>query len=196
MNTHKIKQHDADVAGIALVLLLTVAGYVLVIHRPLQDSLDYDHIVRERDNAAETVASLKARKAALLARIEQAKARQEQLSSTLPDSRALDDMLGRLHVLASACDVVLTRVQPVGGRQEDGYQVSFLQIEGKARFGSIHRWLTRIEKEVDYLDTTHFSIRTTKEQTAEGGTVCAFECSQRFYVSENRRESTVVAQGP
>ncbi len=195
MNTHKLRQHDADFAGIALVALLGVVGYVLAIHRPLQDSLDYDRIVQKRDATREQVNLLKVQQATLLARIEQAKATQEQLSATLPDSHALDDVLGRLHTLASQCDVVLTRLQPVGLRKEDGYHVNLFQIEGKAPFGSIHRWMTRIEKEVDYLDTTHFSIHTTKERTPDGGTVCEFECSQRFYISRPATEQTVVAQG-
>ena len=198
MKANQWRQYDVDLAGLGLLVAVTVVGYALAIHGPLSDSFRHDRARREQEEMALKVASLRARGAAIEAKIEHAKHRLSSMEAKLLDSHAVDEVIARLHDAASQCKVVLTRFQPTVASRQTGYQSRKFLVEGHGPFRALHRWFSQIESDVPYLDVTHFSIRSSGKQVsqADGESVCHFECSQRLYLGESDAAGTALAGQP
>lgn len=178
------RRYDVDLAGAAMLAVVALAGYALAIHEPLTDSLNSDQAREQRDEMSVQVASLKAKCALTRRRIEEVTDRLAKTRTRLPDSHAVDDLICRLHDIASQCGVVLTRLQPVATARREAYQVGSFLIEGTATFSALHRWFALIESGVPYFDITNFSVRASRDKDQKGNAICVFECSQRFYFSD------------
>lgn len=196
MTTDLWRKHDIDAVGGTVLIVVALVGYVLAIHGPLNDSLNYDDVRRQRDEMSVTTASLRAKIAVLERQIEETTEQLRHATSKLPTSQAVDDLVSRLHKIASRCGLVITRLQPMDVIKHEDYEISRFIVEGNATFPAIHRWLAAVESEARYLDVTNFSILATKEKEKSGGTICRFECSQRLYFEPSGETMTALAKQP
>lgn len=78
--------------------------------------------------------------------------------------------------------------------RHDGYRIFRFLVEGKATFPALWRWFSMIESDVAYLDISHFAIQATQERDKEQNTLCTFECSQKYYVSEPAPKPSGIAR--
>ncbi len=165
-----------------MLILTALVGYALLVHRPLTDSLRYAESLAQHEQILSKVTALKAELNSVKSRLaEEDRSGCEEAAPPAPD--VVDDLLGKLNDLASKCGVVVTRLQPMGAEERDGYQIRVFLFEGTATFPALHRWLAMMESEVPYSDVTHFAIRGTRIGKGDEETVCSFECSQRLYFS-------------
>jgi len=190
------RRYDVDLAGAAMLVVVALAGYALAIHEPLSDSLNSDQALGQRDEMSVRVASLKAKCASTRRGIEEVTDRLAKTRTRLPDSHAVDDLICRLHDIASQCGVVLNRLQPVATAERQAYQVASFLIEGRATFLALHQWFALIESGVPYFDITNFSIRASKDKDEKGNMICLFECSQRFYFTDPDARPALSAERP
>jgi Tfp pilus assembly protein PilO len=195
MKTLRVRQLDVsltDFVGAGALLLIAAAGYLLLVHRPLQDSR---RLKQTRATHGRIVVDLSAaRNDAERIRTE-LDATSRQLASIgggLPDADRIDRYLGRIAAIATVNGVSIDTLAPLPSQVREDYRETYVHLVCRGPFTGLHRMLRQIERELDYADVTHFSISTGEAQSAS----CLMDWSLRVYSTLAPGTAKAVARAP
>ena len=185
------KQWNVDAVGAGLVLTVILAGYGMLVHRPLGDALRKAPAVRDLEDARADLDSLQNTYTLQQRKVDAIQNRLDADRAALLRPRTADGFLSQLNDIAKQCGVQVARWKPMGVEDHDDYQAERFLVEGRASFPAIYRWLALIEAGVPFMDVTHFSIRTLAKGSEN---TCVFECSLTSYSDSPRAEQVAVAR--
>jgi len=174
-----LKGLEMDVAGAAGVAALALAGYFLLLHRPLQDVLAGHELQAQQDAAAEGLNSLQGDYRKKFEQLQRSRNQLQKRAEWLVYPDPPSEVLSRINDLARQCGVRIVRWQPQGTQSCSDYRVQLFSLQGAARWPALLRWLALIEQGVPLLDVTHYVIGGS---VTAGQEECEFSCSLKLYV--------------
>jgi hypothetical protein len=177
--THDDFRHlDMNITGAALTALFALAGYGLLVHRPLTDMLAHDATLGRVDEMAASVAAKQSACAKQRVQIDMARQALSASQAALRPADSFGQTLAAITEIAQQCNVEVTRWQPIGVDQKAEYIVQRCLVEGRATFPALYAWFHDLEQKTTQLDVTHFRIQSEANDPTQP---CRFECSIRVY---------------
>jgi len=185
------KQWNVDAVGFGLVLTVMLAGYGMLVHRPLGDALRKVPAVRGVEDARADLDSLQNMCMLQQRKVDAIQKRLDAGRTALLRPRTAEGFLSQLNDIAKQCGVQVARWKPLGVEDHDDYQAERFLVEGRAPFPAIYRWLALIETGVPFMDVTHLSIRTLAKGFEN---TCVFECSLTSYSDSPKAEQVAAVR--
>lgn len=178
ISKNSLRGVELDVAGLAAVIGLAVAGYLLLLRGPAQDVLAAKPLEQEQAVAARDLVSLQAEYSRRFRELETSRGKLASQGGWLADTNLPADVLSRVNELARQCNVRITRWQPQGVQNCQEYQEQLFSMDGVATWPGLLQWMALTEQGVPLLDVSHFSLSTPANP---GQGEFEFSCSLKLY---------------
>lgn len=75
-----------------------------------------------------------------------------------PPASRKDMQIARIAALATECGLMVQDYTPLGEVEEPDHLAFFVQFTARGEFAAVQRFFARHEKEIDFVDVTHFAI--------------------------------------
>ena len=166
-----------DAVGAAVAVATAVGGIALLVHGPLREMAGLAAAHAEYARGLRELADVQADKRRLDQEIDTSTQRLSAPGGGLPDIRQVERYLAHVTALASANDINVDSLAP-GPYLDCGDHVTVrVSFTGRGGFIGFHRLLESIERQLQYVDVTHFGI--SSRRPSEGKT-CQLEWSLRI----------------
>jgi hypothetical protein len=154
--------------GLGAGLVLAVAIYAALIHPSLQMVGQEEQAAASRAAAERELTQLRVEHQQLLSSIADYQRRLKELGGSPPLVSEKDAQIARVTSLAKECGVKVDQYSPIETVDQEDHQAVLLQFAGRATYEKLQAYFRRIEREVDFVDITHFSVtKLPKGDTAE-----------------------------
>lgn len=161
MKMPRLREVDAgttDLIGAGAFLAVAIAGYLLLIHRPLQDGRRLAQARAAHSRVVRDLSAVHADAQRVRRELDAASQELASIGGGLPDGERIDRYLARITVIAAAHGVSVETLAPLPVELREEYRETYIHLVCRGPFDGLHRMLRQIEAELDYADVTHFSI--------------------------------------
>lgn len=163
-----------ELATLAGGLAVAVLMYVVLVHPSVQLYADLDDATAAHQQATGRLERLHAELDRLEAEIATFEKRLEALGGAPPDESRRDHQIARLTSLAQQCGIRVDQYAPVGTVNHGDYRRFTIHFVGRGTFGEVREYFSRVEREIDFVDLTHFQVAA---RPTDGVSECRIEWS-------------------
>jgi len=163
---------------ISLISALVLAGliYAAMIHPSMRLFSDLDKARLAKEKASKELDQIRQQQHELENSIIEQKKRLASLGGSPPTDKEKDALMARLTKLAEEeCQITIDRCAPMDTLIEDDHRAFFMEFTGRGSFSALKQYFRRMEKEIDFVDVTHFSI-TVKRPDISPECMFAWSC--------------------
>ena len=147
-----------DAVGVAVAVVTAVGGVALLVHGPLRETAGLAAAHAEYASGLRELAAVQVDKRRLDQEIDTSTQRLSAPGGGLPDIRQVERYLAHVAALASVNDISVDSLVP-GPYVDCGDHVTVrVSFTGRGGFVGFHRLLESIERQLQYVDVTHFGI--------------------------------------
>lgn len=141
--------------------LVTAVGiYFALIHPSIEQVAERESALEAKSAAEQQLETARQKYAALRRQIDAARDELEALGGSPPKASERDRQIARLTRLAQDCRIIVDSYRPVDEVALSDHTAFYIEFMGRAPYPAIQRYLRRLEEEIDFVDTTHFSINS------------------------------------
>jgi hypothetical protein len=179
-----------DAIGAAAALTIAGGGYLLLIHKPLQEAGRLSLVRQAAEQTARDLAAMEADTSRLRRQIDAGTKKLASIGGGLPEAREIDRYLARVMAIAATNDIAIDVLSPLPASDQDDHQELHVNFVGRGSFAGFHRMLRDTERELEYGDVTHFSVVS---RDAGSGSSCRLNWSLRIRTTRDTPITKAVA---
>lgn len=157
-NGPKIQVGPREWLMLAAALLMGSAIYTILIYPSLQLIGDGGEALRQKQRAEGELAAATETHEHLQHRLDAGRERLEELGGAPPSARENDRKIDRLTSLAQKSLITIDRYQPIEIVEQSDHSAFFVEFAGRGDFLMLLQYFRHIERDIDFVDVTHFSI--------------------------------------
>ena len=140
--------------------LLLGAVYALLIQPSLESLAEIPRLERKMTLAEEGLARVTNTLQRVEQQIDEDSTALSDMGGAPPLASQKDLQIARLTALASNCNVTINQYVPIDIVDHADHRAFMVEFVGEGSFVDIQRLFNRIESQIDFVDVTHFAIRS------------------------------------
>jgi len=171
-NLLKPKEWLAMSGGVAVSLLI----YMMFMQPSLLLVSDYEGAKTDKHNASIELDGARTKLEQLQQQITRDRERLAETGGAAPSTREKDHLITRLIGLADVSHITVDQYSPIDVIDEGDHLAIYVQFTGRGVFGGILSYFHQVETEIDFVDVTHFTIRSLSQEETASECLVTWSC--------------------